>query len=125
MGVASTTESLYSEDEQSNEVCEEGKRPDNQDDSLTEGQTPYAEESVQNDGQRETEPIGSRSKGENKKKVVDKKKKRLTREERLERTMNEVMDKMLKHQQDSDDEFMDLEAKRMKLEEKMMELENE
>jgi len=38
--------------------------------------------------------------------------------------MNGVMDKMLKHQQDSNDKFMDLEAKR-KLEEKMMKLENE
>jgi len=43
-------------DEQINEVCDEGKRPDNQDDPLTEGQTPHAEESVQNDGQRETRP---------------------------------------------------------------------
>jgi len=39
--------------------------------------------------------------------------------------MNGVMDKMLKHLQDSNDKFMDLEAKSMKLEEKMMELENE
>jgi len=39
--------------------------------------------------------------------------------------MNGVMDKVLKHQRDSNDKFMDLEAKRMKLEERMMELENE
>jgi len=58
--VVSITESLYSEDEQSNEVCEEGKRPDHQDNPLTEGQTPCAEESMKNDGQRETEPTGSR-----------------------------------------------------------------
>ena len=73
----------------------------------------------------ETQPKGNQSEGENKKKTVDKKKKRLTREERLEKTVNGVMDKVLKHQQDSDDEFMELETKRMKLEEKMMELENE
>ena len=42
--VASTTESLDSEDEQSNEVCEEGKRPHNQDDPPNEGQTPMLRE---------------------------------------------------------------------------------
>ena len=40
--------------------------------------------------------------GSGKKKVIEKKK-RLTKEERIEKTMNAVMDKVLKHQQDSDD----------------------
>ena len=121
--IASTTESLDSEEEQSNEVCEEGKRPDNLGNPPSEGQTPHAEGSVQSDSIKgETQPKGSQSEGENKKKTVDKK--RLTREEQLEKTMNGMMDKVLKHQQDSDDKFMELETKRMKLEEKMMELEN-
>jgi len=63
MSAASTTELLDSKDEQSNEVCEEGKRPENQDDPSTEGQTPHIEGSVQSDCQRETQSTGSQSKG--------------------------------------------------------------
>ena len=67
--VASTTESLDSEDEQSNEVCEQGKR--NHDDPPIEGQTPHVEGSAQlSDGLGETQPTGDRSEGEAKKKVV-------------------------------------------------------
>jgi len=48
--------------------------------------------------------------------VDKKKKKRWTQEEWLEKTINGVMDKKLKHQQDSDNKIMDLVVKRMKLE---------
>ena len=64
MSVASTTELLDSKDKQSNEVWEGGKRLDNQDDAPTEGQIPHAEEGVQSDCKRETQPSGSQSERE-------------------------------------------------------------
>ena len=59
------------------------------------------------------------------KKELNKKKKRLTREERMEKTMNVVIDKVMKRQRESDDKFVELEFKRMKMEERLMEMENE
>ena len=54
-----------------------------------------------------------------------KRKKRQTREERLEKSMNTVIDKVMKRQEECDQKFMELECKRMKLEERMLELESE
>ena len=48
-----------------------------------------------------------------------------TREERLEKSMNTLIDKVMKRQEECDQKFMELECKRMKLEERMLELESE
>ena len=58
-------------------------------------------------------------------KELNKKKKRLTSEEQMEKTTNVVIDKVMKRQRESDDKFVELEFKRIKMEERLMEMENE
>ena len=53
------------------------------------------------------------------------KKRRLTRADKLERAMDSVMEKVLNSQKESDKMFMEMECKRMKMDERMLELENE
>ena len=43
----------------------------------------------------------------------------------MEKTMNVVIDKVMKRQQESDDKYVELEFKHMKMEERLMEMENE
>ncbi|XP_065893653.1 uncharacterized protein [Dysidea avara] len=59
------------------------------------------------------------------KKELVKRKKKPTREERMEKSMNVVLEKVMKRQQESDDKYVELELKRMKMEERIMEMENE
>ena len=49
----------------------------------------------------------------------------MTRADRLERAMDSVMEKVINSQKESDKMFMEMECKRMKMDERMMELENE
>ena len=104
-----STESVDSGDEQSKD-SEDERRPENSKNPPVQGHSSQAEENAHTDViEGEVQPTGNKPSGESKKKVVEK---RLTREERIEKTMNGVMDKVLKRQQDSDDKFMELETKR-------------
>ena len=61
-------------------------------------------------------------------KELVKRKKKLIREERMEKAMDVVLEKVMKRQQESDDKYrlyVEVELKHMKMEEQFMEMENE
>ena len=59
------------------------------------------------------------------KRDLNKKKKKLTHKKQMEKTMNVVIDKVTKRQRESDDKYVKLEFKHMKMEEQLMEMANE
>ena len=59
------------------------------------------------------------------KRDLNKKKKKLTHKKQMEKTMNVVIDKVMKRQRESDDKYVKLEFKHMKMEEQLMEMANE
>ena len=87
--------------------------------SLVEGQEDEEEEDIQTSDSTK-QPDGHSSAEIRESKCIRKKR---NREERLEKTMVEVVDRMLKAQASSDSKFAELDEKRIKLEEKLLESE--
>ena len=59
-----------------------------------------------------------------KKSMIKKPKKRPTKEDKFEKAINSVVEKVVKYNKESDERFIELEEKRMKMDERMMELED-